>query len=106
MDEGRTKWISVKDRLPPLLDDSKDYSCYVWVTCGEIIEIGNYIYRPRSYGCAVSDDYQEAACGADPHWHLERDIPSFVNGDMCFGRIEISEIKHWMPLPEPPSDIA
>ena len=98
------KWISVEDKLPPFCgSEENDTSQYVWVTDGEIIELAEYIFKPRNYGCAVSDDYQEATCGPQPHWHFLYHR-SFKEGDLCFARIENNEVTHWMPLPTPPKD--
>lgn len=98
-------WISVEERLPEVLDKEESISIYVWVTDGTLIEIAQYIYKPRSYGCAVDDDETKATCGPQPHWHPEVDCSSFREGDKCFGRIEIFDITHWMPLPTPPARI-
>lgn len=97
------EWVSVKDRLPKCMDKDMDYSVYVLVTDGELIEIANYIYKPRTYGCAVDDDAYKATCGPQPHWHFLDEVGSFKSSDLCFGRIETNEVTHWMPLPEPPS---
>lgn len=98
------EWISIKDSMPPFLGNEKDYSVYVWITDGELTEIAQYIYLPRNYGCAVDDDEERATCGPQPHWHPEVDCSSFKKGDKCFGRIEINDVTHWMPLPEPPKE--
>lgn len=97
------EWISIKDKFPPFLDKENDISQYVWVTDGQIIEIAHYIFKPRKYGCAVNDDYQEATCGPQPHWHF-LDDGSFKEGDRCFRKIETNEVTHWMALPEPPKE--
>lgn len=94
-------WISVDESLPDFLGEDKDTSVYVWVTDGFLIEIAQYIYRPRSYGCAIDDDEQKATCGPQPHWHPDVEIGSFRDGDHCFGHIEIFEITHWAYLPLP-----
>jgi hypothetical protein len=101
------EWVNVSDKLPPffpLEGDQKITSQYVWVTDGKLIEIAHYIFRPRNYGCAVDDEDEKATCGCQPHWHLERETQSFIDGDKCFGFIETSEITHWMSLPKPPKE--
>ncbi len=98
------EWISVKEGLPEPRYKDKDISWYVWVTDGKMIEIAQYIHRPRNYGCAIDDDEERATCGPEPHWHPETEIEPFIGGDKCFGRIENAEITHWMPLPNPPKD--
>jgi hypothetical protein len=94
-------WISVTDSLPRVFSkDSKETSCYVLVTDGELVEIAFYVFEPRNYGCAVDDDEEEATCGPQPHWHFD-DGGCFRDGDRCFGRIETHKVTHWQYLPEP-----
>lgn len=99
------EWISVNDKLPPCLNEDRDISMFVWITNGDLIEIARYVYRPRNYGCAVHTDDEKASCGPQPHWHPDIEIPSFLEGDMCYGRIEVNEITHWMHLPSPPNTL-
>lgn len=98
------EWISVEERLPDTSDEEGCTSVYVLVTDGKYIEIGQYIFKPRSYGCAVDDDWQKATCGPQPHWHPDEDGSCFKDGDKCFGSIEIFDITHWMPFPKPPRE--
>lgn len=96
------QWVSIKDRLPEKIFTETSY--YVWVTDGILIEIAQYIHRPRNYGCCIKDDDEDphiSICPAYPHWHFEEG-GSFRDGDRCFGYIESSEITHWMALPKPP----
>lgn len=95
------EWISVKEGLPGPLGKG-DSSIYVWVTDGHVIEIGQYVFKPRSYGCAIDDDEMEATCGPPPHWHIETKVAAFKGGDKSFSVVETENITHWMPLPDAP----
>lgn len=73
----KTKWISVKDRLP----DNKEYD---WVLA-QVVEDNGFMHIPRvmEYRQAKNDWFEETYGWLSEH-----------NG--------LFSVTHWMPLPEPP----
>lgn len=79
------EWISVKDKLPKLRRVNEDY-CE-----SDCILVFSPYYDPPIFTAT----YEVDDCGL-------KTFNTF--SDITRGEISVSEITHWMPLPEPPND--
>lgn len=86
-----TKWIRVADRLPE--DDNRKY-----------LTASSSVTKPTTtlYDiCWFAKDLYEVDRFDFPN---EKNKPGFYKYDSEYGNYIISDITHWMPLPEPPKD--
>lgn len=88
------EWISVKDRLP-IVDGIPTYDWCLVTSAGNGTNERNPItfarYEERGWAYFYPEDYST------------EDIPCPVNSDYS-SELNVGEITHWMPLPEPPKE--
>ena len=80
------RWISCEDRVP---DESGKYLCYLATDEMEVVEF-----------CREIEDDE---CNNNYPFGVWNTYPSDDGGE-CREWIEILEVTHWQPLPEPPKD--
>lgn len=79
------KWISIKEKLPPLNQDVLVYYC------------GKKDWNKDLDGMAISDRYIFRITSSSEGWETWRNPFEYFGSNY--------EITHWMPLPEPPKEV-
>jgi hypothetical protein len=79
------EWISVKDRLP---EENGRYLCYV--------------KAKRRTGFIGTYGFVENLHEFDEMFFKGENRSGFITDDDRLGFVEIENVTHWMPLPEPP----
>jgi hypothetical protein len=84
----RDRWIPCEERLPE--QDGK----YLTVRTLKVIPL-----QPWIEVCWFAKDLHRV-----DRYEFQKKKPGFYQSDSEYGYYEVSEITHWMPLPEPPKE--